>query len=249
MFLQNQKRIIAIGDGLTQRLVMWFTGKDDHGLRASLTRLVFGLTTGGTLNSKGWSLGLLVARSVFEGYGNSVKPWDDENISERTWYRRNGSIKREKLSARAFSRQADVCPETVTKCLMAWNKAAVDGLVPHSSELGAGQEIKEFILDERHTHELWDQYYHEQGSPCVYFIGYKDLPDLPVKIGKSKDVKNRLSSLQTGSGMELEILFTVPGYSEEEETLHKLFDGKKTQGEWFNLTSEDLEWVRENYEQ
>lgn len=245
MFLQNQKRIIAIGDGLTQRLVMWFTGKDDHGLRASLTRLVFGPTTGDTLNSKGWSLGLLVASSV-AGYGETPKPWESEGISHRTWYRRNGSLKGKKISSREFAKRAQIDRETISKYLMAWNKASVDGLVPHSSQLTPGQEI---ILDERHTPELWDTYYREQGSPCVYFIGYKDRSDLPVKIGKSKDVKNRLSSLQTGSGMELEILFTVPGYSKEEETLHKLFDGKKTQGEWFNLTSEDLEWVRENYEQ
>lgn len=210
------------------------------------------------MNSKGWSSGLLVARSVFEGYGNSVKPWDDEDISERTWYRRNGSIKREKLSARAFSRQANVSPETVTKYLMAWNKAAVDGLVPHSSELVPEQG---FIFDERHTPELWNQYYrgqyyrgedgqsYHQESPCVYFIGYKGRPDLPVKIGKSIDATNRLSGFQTGSGLELEILFTVLGYSAEETELHKLFDSKRAQGEWFNLTSEDLEWMRENYEQ
>lgn len=47
--------------------------------------------------------------------------------------------------------------------------------------------------------------------------------------------------------MNLELLFTVPGYGIEEAKLHKLFDDKRIRGEWFSLTSDDLDWVRSNF--
>lgn len=200
-----------------------------------------------------------------------MRPWEDEEVSRSTFYRHRENP--EKISARKFSEISGNDRGTIVKYLMTWNKAAIDGLVPHSSVLNPGQELKfteehtqelweeylsnfdkwysevfkSVILDERHTPDLWN-YYYCGDDPCVYFIGSVGRPDLPVKIGKSKNVKNRLSTLQTSSSTELECLFTIPGYGTEEAKFHKLFDDKRTHGEWFNLTAEDIEYVRSEFE-
>lgn len=224
-----------------------------------------------TLSSQGWRLGLLVARSVFEDYGDGASPWENEDISKATWYRRNGSVRGDKISARSFARQVGtISHHTVCKYLITWNKAAVDGLVPHSSKLSPGQDIKftgahtqelwenylrgfdqwylsefnDFILDERHTPELWDHYFRGPVNPCVYFIGHKDRPDLPVKIGKALREDDRIAGLQTAHYTDLEVLLTVPGYSKEETAYHKRFASKWVAREWYQLTEEDIETIR-----
>lgn len=201
----------------------------------------------------GWKLGLMVARSVDQGVGQG---------------RRQGQQSSGKISLRAFAVKSGHSPQTINKYLITWNTAAKDGLVPFSEELFPNEKVLfdsrhtselwlkylgkyegEFALDERHTSELWDEYFKGGNSKrVVYFIGHKNRPDLPIKIGKSKTLGDRISSLQCGNPLELEILFTVPGYSKEENQLHKLFKDKRiSNSEWFNLTIEDLEWVRSEF--
>jgi hypothetical protein len=71
----------------------------------------------------------------------------------------------------------------------------------------------------------------------VYFIAGGDL----VKIGKSFDVEARLRGLQCGSPVRLTLLGTVPGYTELEAALHSHFAGRRTNGEWFDVTLAEVD--------
>lgn len=115
----------------------------------------------------GWRKGLLVARNVIDDYGS--KPWEDEGISRRTWYRKqndticgNATDSAKKLSIAAFSRLSNLDRETISRYLKIWNLAVADGLpIPHPSELVPGQEI-DFSAREKDelifTPDSWKKY-------------------------------------------------------------------------------------------
>lgn len=67
-----------------------------------------------------------------------------------------------------------------------------------------------------------------------------------VKIGKAKNVKERIKELQSGNGRKLSVLFTIQApnicYSPNdnlayaiESFLHKTFKDYRLQGEWFDI--------------
>ena len=67
----------------------------------------------------------------------------------------------------------------------------------------------------------------------VYFI---EAPSTGlVKIGKTTDLEERFKSLCTMSPTPLRLLKVIPGYSDEEKTLHKRFKEYRRHGEWFEL--------------
>ena len=72
---------------------------------------------------------------------------------------------------------------------------------------------------------------HEDHSgSVVYFIAaYRGL----VKIGVARDVQKRLRALQTGSGVALTLLATVPGSYALERHYHDRFAAFRRHGEWF----------------
>lgn len=74
----------------------------------------------------------------------------------------------------------------------------------------------------------------------VYLIGKEG----SVKIGVSKNVKSRYKALLTGSdNLDIQIIdfkLVKNAYSVEKK-LHKHFDFKRLNGEWFNLNKEDIE--------
>jgi hypothetical protein len=78
-----------------------------------------------------------------------------------------------------------------------------------------------------------------QTGSCVYIL--KTGKNL-YKIGKTKDLQKRLTSYHT----HLPILFRVvrqyncTNISELEESLHIVFQHKRTKGEWFELNQGDL---------
>lgn len=53
-----------------------------------------------------------------------------------------------------------------------------------------------------------------------------------LKIGKSRDVYERVSALQTGAGCKIDILAVIPGDSERK--LHAKFKKYRVHGEWFD---------------
>lgn len=63
----------------------------------------------------------------------------------------------------------------------------------------------------------------------------------PVKLGRATDVVKRLRTLQTGHPERLEVLWSALGDGDgAERALHQHFASKRSVGEWFNLTREDI---------
>ncbi|WP_395138279.1 GIY-YIG nuclease family protein [Armatimonas sp.] len=67
-----------------------------------------------------------------------------------------------------------------------------------------------------------------------------------VKIGRTRNIKNRLSELRVGSPCELELLVMVKALDCVllEQRLHRRFAKTRVRGEWFRLSMEDIEYVR-----
>lgn len=79
----------------------------------------------------------------------------------------------------------------------------------------------------------------------VYFIIHRDPhrgPDspVPVKIGTAGDVRGRLSGMQTGNPVPLELAGWADGDEKEEAYLHEQFASSHIRGEWYALCA-DLE--------
>ena len=94
----------------------------------------------------------------------------------------------------------------------------------------------------------WANHVADGGVDSIYYI--IQVPDswagpavdahpyqgLFVKIGRSKNVMQRLRNLQTGTYGDLVIHALEPGGSERETQLHKQFSGLRRQGEWFSCS-------------
>lgn len=72
----------------------------------------------------------------------------------------------------------------------------------------------------------------------VYFVQRGD--DGPVKIGITKDIKSRMSSLQTGHAEQLRLLASFEGARRDERELHDRLSAHRISGEWFHPAPEVL---------
>ena len=75
----------------------------------------------------------------------------------------------------------------------------------------------------------------------VYFITDRRY----VKIGKTQNIISRLSALQTGHPEKLYVLGYVDGGRGEEKKLHKRFSKYRVRGEWFKLTEEFAQKIKD----
>lgn len=73
------------------------------------------------------------------------------------------------------------------------------------------------------------------------YLIYDTLSGL-TKVGKTRNVKSRLSTLSTGN-LNLNLLLSTEGDFEKE--FHTLFKDKKVEKEWFKLSHDDIEAVEE----
>lgn len=76
----------------------------------------------------------------------------------------------------------------------------------------------------------------------VYLIRAGDL----CKIGMTISVESRLSSLQSSSSLPIELLHVIETTDMDttETALHEKFQNKRVNGEWFNLSLEDIEYIK-----
>lgn len=86
-------------------------------------------------------------------------------------------------------------------------------------------------------------------NPCegyVYFISCASPAERkPVKIGQTKDLNSRISTLQTGSPYKLSFykVLRCVDYKDVEVDLHFEFADKKILNEWFDITEKDIDNV------
>lgn len=71
----------------------------------------------------------------------------------------------------------------------------------------------------------------------IYFI---QSSDGAVKIGRAKNIKQRLGNLQTAHAFELKLLRVIPGGEVEEWECHYEFRDNRIRGEWFSYTENML---------
>lgn len=79
----------------------------------------------------------------------------------------------------------------------------------------------------------------------IYLIKSKE--DNYYKIGRATDVSQRLASLETGTPFDLELVFSqeVNDAVKVEQDLHLMFSSKRVKGEWFRLTPQDAEVIKD----
>jgi hypothetical protein len=77
----------------------------------------------------------------------------------------------------------------------------------------------------------------------IYFI--QSVTNGPIKIGFSKNVKERIEDIQCGSPAKLTVLAVHPGTRWGEQRLHKQFatDRIRAGGEWFNPSEKLLKYI------
>ena len=101
------------------------------------------------INTGGWRLGLLTARSVTPGLGEGRPPKDREaETGSPVAVSANG-----KVSARTFAARSGTSHKRVGRYLAAWQRAADKGLVPDPIELDPGDEVE--LPDAK----LWGDFY------------------------------------------------------------------------------------------
>jgi hypothetical protein len=76
----------------------------------------------------------------------------------------------------------------------------------------------------------------------VYFISAGG----PIKIGTAKDVRSRLSGIQTSNYDALKVLGVMRGGSELEASLHRQFSHYRLRGEWFWRNNDILSYIEQN---
>ncbi|MCX5598393.1 GIY-YIG nuclease family protein [Streptomyces phaeochromogenes] len=75
------------------------------------------------------------------------------------------------------------------------------------------------------------------GDSEVYLVG--SIGSSVAKIGTTKNLQGRLSNLQVGHPLQLEILYHRKGGWALEQYLHAYFDDLRIKGEWFDFGTED----------
>jgi|LakMenEpi03Aug12_release.lakeMendotaPanAssembly.Ray.scaffolds.fasta_scaffold17891_24 hypothetical protein len=75
----------------------------------------------------------------------------------------------------------------------------------------------------------------------IYFIGNKE-QDI-VKIGKTKNVENRLWEINTHCPYKCELFLTIDGKEAIEKTIHEMFNQFKMNGEWFQFSTEIQDFI------
>ncbi len=79
-------------------------------------------------------------------------------------------------------------------------------------------------------------------SGCVYILECQGL----YKIGKTTNLKARLLAIQAMNPFPLKVIHVIPSerYGIVEKALHKIFSSKRLGGEWFELSSEEINEVK-----
>jgi len=75
----------------------------------------------------------------------------------------------------------------------------------------------------------------------VYFVATGDLQR--VKIGKTRNLEQRVYELQNQNAHHLMLIADVAGYTYVEKHFHELFAAERLHGEWFKMSAQIIETV------
>lgn len=67
-----------------------------------------------------------------------------------------------------------------------------------------------------------------------------------VKIGISKNPRQRLGGIRTGNSNRVSIYYVTPGDMALERELHRLFASDRVNGEWFIYSGQIRSWIEED---
>jgi hypothetical protein len=107
----------------------------------------------------------------------------------------------------------------------------------HNADYSKLQKIKQLELDLEQKYRIG----------CIYFI-YEDNDRDYFKIGWCYNLPDRMASLQTGNRRKLKVYkkyFTSFAYNEEQR-LHNLFSKNRINGEWFKVSTNEIDAIIEN---
>jgi hypothetical protein len=76
----------------------------------------------------------------------------------------------------------------------------------------------------------------------IYFVACREADAVKIGICSAR-VHKRVSMLQVGCPLRLELMGVQDGYTEEERELLKRFAAHRIHGEWFRLTDEIREYA------
>ena len=76
------------------------------------------------------------------------------------------------------------------------------------------------------------------GAPITYIYIVRRGEDGPVKIGRTKDIKKRISALQISSPDKLRVVAQFPAPEWVEDRLHSVLTSHRLSGEWFAWCAE-----------
>lgn len=77
------------------------------------------------------------------------------------------------------------------------------------------------------------------GAGYIYLI---KAPSGKFKIGRAKDINNRVATFGVMLPFEIELTHVIPAtdYRQAERVLHERFAHRRGRGEWFDLTADDV---------
>lgn len=116
-------------------------------------------------------------------------------------------------------------------------------------ELDSGLENIELIIDitqaiysyaELMKNDLHKKEQSKNRKSKVYFVRKNDGI---IKIGFTKNIPERMKSLEASSGSKIELLTTIDGGIKEESMIHDIFKEDRLIGEWFRPSEKLISYI------
>jgi phage regulator Rha-like protein len=159
------------------------------------------------------------------------------------------------------ARELDVRHNDLKRTILRFSTHGLtDEIKEHLFVNNMGREYQSFLLSERVVNLIEAMFiFQGYGDSKGYIVDYspKKQPDIVYfiknfstghyKIGCTSSLRNRLQALQIGNADLLEVYATIKGGKDLEGILHKRFESKRINGEWFSITEEDIYDVNIDY--
>lgn len=108
---------------------------------------------------------------------------------------------------------------------------------------GAYAKLQEAEEDEARAQQRPSIPQGQEGDPFVYFIQQGD--DGPIKIGRTKNARERRHALQLATHAQLRILATLRAPHWAEGSLHGFYSEERIRGEWYRPSPRPLGYIAE----